>query len=86
MLGDTKLCAWPVQAATTQSQDPAEVAARQERADAEQKAYDTLKQELWRWSVGITALFFAGSIVLFSRVRSFNVPLFPMGPGRASVS
>ena len=70
----------PVQAATTQSQDPDEVAARQERADAEQRAYDTLKQELWRWSVGITALFFAGSIALFSRVRRPDVPCSCDGP------
>ena len=45
------------------------MAARQERAAAEQRTYDALKQDLWRWSVGVTALFFAGSILLFSRVR-----------------
>ncbi len=57
-----------VQATTTQSQDPTEVAARQERLAEERKVYENLKQELWRWSVGVTALCFAGTIALFSRV------------------
>lgn len=77
------MCAWPVQAATTQSQDPAEVAARQERVAAEQRAYDTLKQDLWRWSVGVTALFFAGSILLFSRVRRLLEPLSTLADSHA---
>ncbi len=50
------------------------MAAREERAAAERRAYDALKQDLWRWSVGVTALFFAGSILLFSRVGGVPVP------------
>ena len=59
-----------MQAATTLSTDPAEVEARQAKAAAERKVYEALKQELWRWSLGMTALCFAFSIVLFSRVRA----------------
>lgn len=50
------------------STDPEEVAAREARAAAERRVYETLKQGLWRWSLATTALFFAGSIVLFSGV------------------
>ena len=52
-----------------QSLDPAEVAAREARLTSERQAYDALKQELWRWSVAATALCFAASVLLFSRVR-----------------
>ena len=61
------------QAAVAQSLDPAEVAAREARLTSERQAYDALKQELWRWSVAATALCFAASVLLFSRVR----PCFP---------
>jgi len=64
-----------VQATTTQSQDPTEVAARQERLAEERKVYENLKQELWRWSVSVTALCFAGTIALFSRVGLFILAL-----------
>ena len=66
-------CPAIVQATTTQSQDPTEVAARQERLAEERKVYEDLKQELWRWSVGVTALCFAGTIALFSRVGLYNL-------------
>ncbi len=51
------------------SMDPAEVEARQAKAAAERKVYESLKQELARWSLGMTTLCFAFSIALFSRVR-----------------
>ncbi len=51
------------------------MAAREERQAAERRAYDALKQDLWRWSVGVTALFFAGTILLFSRVRKLLMHL-----------
>ena len=57
------------QAAVAQSLDPAEVAAREARLSSERQAYEALKQELWRWSVAATALCFAASVLLFSRVR-----------------
>lgn len=59
-----------MQAAITLSTDPAEVEARHAKAAAERKVYEALKKELWRWSLGMTALCFAFGIALFSRVRA----------------
>ena len=65
-----------MQVVSTASTAPDEVAAQAARAEAERIAYEALKQGLFRWSLGTTALCFAAAFTFYSRVRTGVHPVF----------
>ncbi|EIE19145.1 hypothetical protein COCSUDRAFT_59628 [Coccomyxa subellipsoidea C-169] len=64
---------------STASTAPDEVAAQAARAEAERIAYEALKQGLFRWSLGTTALCFAAAFTFYSRDTAASYGLGAVG-------
>jgi hypothetical protein len=58
------------QVSTAMSTAPEEVAQREARAAEILRAYEELKQGLWRWALGTTAACFAATYAFYTRVRA----------------